>query len=44
MGFPARVFQHEIDHLQGILFVNRAKRLLTPEEVKQIMGKNGNAE
>lgn len=43
-GFLARVFQHEIDHLRGILFVSRAKRLLTPEEVKQIVGKNGNTE
>ncbi|NLJ56721.1 MAG: peptide deformylase [Firmicutes bacterium] len=43
-GFLARVFQHEIDHLRGILFVSRARRLLTPEEVKQISGKDGPAE
>jgi peptide deformylase len=24
-GFPARVFQHEIDHLDGIVFVDRMK-------------------
>jgi peptide deformylase len=23
-GFPARIFQHEIDHLDGILFIDRA--------------------
>lgn len=31
-GFLARILQHEIDHLQGILFVDRAVRLLEPEE------------
>ena len=35
-GFLARIFQHEIDHLRGILFVERAIRLLTPEEVKNL--------
>jgi len=38
-GMLARVFQHEIDHLEGRLFVERATRLLeadevTPEEVE----------
>lgn len=34
-GFLARVFQHEIDHLDGILFIDKALTLreLTPEEV-----------
>jgi peptide deformylase len=33
-GWPARVFQHEIDHLDGVLFIDRAKRLwkVEPEE------------
>lgn len=31
-GFLARIFQHEIDHLDGILFIDRAVRLLDPEE------------
>ena len=33
-GWPARVFQHEIDHLDGVLFIDRAKRLwkAEPEE------------
>ena len=35
-GFLARIFQHEIDHLRGILFVDRAKRLLTQEEIKNL--------
>ncbi len=31
-GWLARIFQHEIDHLDGILFVDRAKRLWQAEE------------
>ena len=33
-GWEARIFQHEIDHLDGILFTDRAVRLwkLSPEE------------
>jgi peptide deformylase len=33
-GHPPRVFQHEIDHLDGVLFIDRAKRLwkVEPEE------------
>jgi len=26
-GFPARVIQHEVDHLDGILFIDKAKDL-----------------
>lgn len=38
-GLLARVFQHEIDHLNGILFVDRlhpAKRLLLGSKLKRI--------
>lgn len=35
-GFLARVFQHEIDHLRGVLFADRALKLLTPEELKKM--------
>lgn len=38
-GFPAVVFQHEIDHLDGYLFVDRlspAKRLLIKDQLKEI--------
>lgn len=31
-GLLARALQHEIDHLDGVLFVDRATRLLEPEE------------
>ena len=32
----ARVLQHEIDHLDGILFLDKAIRLLDPEELKKL--------
>lgn len=31
-GWLARIFQHEIDHLDGILYVDRAETLYGPEE------------
>lgn len=31
-GWLARIFQHEIDHLEGILFVDRAEKLWQAEE------------
>lgn len=31
-GLVARILQHEIDHLDGILIIERAVRLLDPEE------------
>ncbi len=31
----ARIFQHEIDHLDGILFVDRAKRVWKPKETEE---------
>jgi len=35
-GWLARIFQHEIDHLNGILFTERATRVWRPsEEVEQ---------
>lgn len=30
-GWLARIFQHEIDHLDGVLFVDRAERVWTSE-------------
>jgi peptide deformylase len=33
-GWLARIFQHEIDHLNGVLFVDRAIELYQPEEIK----------
>jgi peptide deformylase len=35
-GWLARIFQHEIDHLNGVLFTERATRVWRPsEEVEQ---------
>lgn len=34
--FLARVLQHEIDHLEGILFVDRASHLFTPDELEKL--------
>ena len=31
-GWLARIFQHEIDHLNGILFTERATRIWKPQE------------
>lgn len=33
-GLLARVFQHEMDHLNGGLFVDKAKSLVTLEDIK----------
>lgn len=32
-GLTARAFCHEIDHLEGCLFLTKAERLLSPEEL-----------
>jgi peptide deformylase len=31
-GWLARIFQHEIDHLNGVLFTDRATRIWKPED------------
>jgi peptide deformylase len=31
-GWLARIFQHEIDHLDGILYIDRAERVWKAEE------------
>jgi len=42
-GFLARVFQHEIDHLNGVLYVDLAKEgsMMTVEEFEQTLQKEG---
>ena len=35
-GLTARAFCHELDHLEGTLFVDRASRMLTNEELKEL--------
>lgn len=34
-GWLARVFQHEIDHLNGVLFIDRATQVWRVEEVEE---------
>ncbi len=34
-GWLARIFQHEIDHLNGVLFVDRAQRVWKPESAEE---------
>ncbi len=33
-GLQARILQHEMDHLEGILFTDKAVRMVDPEELK----------
>ncbi len=41
-GVLAQIFQHEVDHLNGILFTDKAKQVweMTEEEVKELQSKN----
>ena len=34
-GLLARAFCHEIDHLDGVLYIDKAQRMLTPEEMEE---------
>jgi peptide deformylase len=40
-GLTARVFQHEIDHLNGILFYNKANRIHREQAFKKMEKLNG---
>ena len=43
VGFPARIFQHELDHLNGLLFIDR---LETPHDLvteEEYLRRQGNA-
>ncbi len=35
-GWMARIFQHEIDHLEGVLFTDRASRAWRVQEEEQV--------
>lgn len=37
-GLTARCFCHEIDHLDGKLYIDVADRMLTKEEIEELMG------
>lgn len=34
-GYLARIFQHEVDHLNGVLFIDVAEKVFKPEEEAQ---------
>lgn len=38
IGYDARVIQHEIDHLHGVLFTTKASKMYTPEEMADMFG------
>ena len=42
-GLIAQIFQHEVDHLEGILFIDKAKNIeeIPPEKVVKSNKKNG---
>ncbi len=44
VGLTARAFCHEIDHLDGVLFVDKAEHMLTEEEIAQLQGGDGSDE
>jgi len=35
-GWLARIFQHEIDHLDGIIYTDRASRVWQPKEDEEL--------
>jgi len=35
-GLTARAFCHEIDHLDGVVYMDRADRMLTDEEMQEM--------
>ena len=39
-GLTARAFCHEIDHLNGTCFVDKANRMYTEEELKEMYGED----
>lgn len=36
-GYLARAFQHEIDHLEGKLFIDQVIEMITPEDLERYM-------
>ena len=40
-GLLAQIFQHEVDHLNGVLFIDKAKELweMTEEEIRELQKK-----
>ena len=42
-GFTARAFQHELDHLDGVLFIDRLTNLDTLRRVDELEGEEKEA-
>ncbi len=40
-GLLAQIFQHEVDHLEGVLFIDKAREIweMTPEEIAEMQKK-----
>ena len=43
-GLKARAFCHELDHLDGHLFIDRMEKMLTDEEVRRLQNERMNGE
>lgn len=43
-GIVARAFCHETDHLDGVVFTERAQRILTPEELEELFAASEDSE
>lgn len=43
-GLTARAFCHEIDHLNGIVYMDRAERMLSEEELDELYSEDGEEE
>ena len=43
-GLKARAFCHELDHLDGHLFIDRMEKMLTEEEVRRLQNERMNGE
>jgi peptide deformylase len=39
-GLPAVIIQHEVDHLNGILFIDRAKKIVRGQHLLEALTKN----
>lgn len=43
-GLRARCFCHELDHLDGLVFTDFAKKILTPDELRRLQNERLNGE
>ena len=39
-GLLARCFCHELDHLDGVLYIDKAERMLTQDEIEEMYGED----